>query len=157
MDNNEENIKLDIKTSEFLNELANASLITSIDLVDKLDQKLITLISTDAIIVSILFTVNLINYNGKVLFYISTVFILASLIIGVCGYIPKNVYVIDPDKTWVDYYSYNYDKAIAQVTSNLVEAWKKNRHNANVKGTTISWAFITLVTGIVSLIITIIV
>ncbi len=102
MDNNEENIKLDIKTLEFLNELANASLITSIDLVDKLDQKLITLISTDAIIVSILFTVNLINYNGKVLFYISTVFILASLIIGVCEYIPKNVYVIDPDKTWVD-------------------------------------------------------
>jgi hypothetical protein len=149
MDSNGNKTEIETKTLELLHDFANGSFITSLDIIDKLDQKLVTLISVDGIIISILFSIS--SFSNKLFFYICICFIFSSLVLGVCGYIPKSIYAVDTYKTWVDYYGYKYDRAIAQLTSNLVEAWKRNKHIADIKGSIIAWGFFTLVAGIVFL------
>ena len=152
MKNNEEKSKIDIKTIEILHELVKRRFATSLDTIDKLDQKLITLISVDAIIISILLSTK--SVNNKACFYVATGFIILSLIIGICGYTPKNVYGEDPKATWEDYYHYEYAEAINQITSNLVKAYSKNNSIIEEKAKFITYGFYALFTGIVILFVT---
>jgi len=149
--NNKNETGVDLKTVELLHEFVKRRFITSLDTIDKLDQKLVTLISADAIIISILLSTRL--FNDKLCFYISIGFILLSLVLGVCGYVPKGAYDEDPKETWEDYYSFKYNKAIKQLTSNLVDACNKNMHVAVIKGNLIEWGFYTLLAGIIFLLI----
>lgn len=149
MENNEEKPKVDVKTVEILHELVKRRFATSLDTIDKLDQKLITLISVDAIVISILFT-NTPFYN-KACFYIAAGFIILSLVLGICGYTPKNVYGEDPKATWKDYYNYKYEEAINQITSNLVEAYNRNSPIIEEKAKFITYGFYALFAGIVIL------
>lgn len=149
MENNEEKSKVDIKTVEILHELVKRRFATSLDTIDKLDQKLITLISVDAIVISILFTT--VPANNEACFYVAAGFIILSLILGIYGYTPKNVYGEDPKATWKDYYNYKYEEAINQITSNLVEAYNKNSPIIEEKAKFITYGFYALFAGIVIL------
>lgn len=77
MDNNKKETEADLKTIDLLHELVRRRFTTSLDTIDKLDQKLVTLISVDAIIISILFPTAL--FNNKACFYVAVGFIVLSL------------------------------------------------------------------------------
>ena len=76
MDNNKKETEADLKTIDLLHELVRRRFTTSLDTIDKLDQKLVTLISVDAIIISILFPTAL--FNNKACFYVAVGFIVLS-------------------------------------------------------------------------------
>ena len=151
MDNNKKEAKVDLQTVELLHEFVKRRFNTSLDTIDKLDQKLVTLISVDAIIISILFST--IVFNNKLCLSIAMGVILLSLSLGVWGYIPKSVYDEDPEATWKDYYSFKYNKAIEQLTSNLVDTYKKNEHVRAIKVKRIEWGFYTLLAGLIFMLI----
>lgn len=145
-------LELDLKTIELLHNFAKESLTTYLDTIDKLDQKIVTLISLDGIIISLIFSFGA-NY-GNLLFYICITFIFSSMLIGILGYIPKKAYIVDPIKTCQDYYKYKYNDAISKITSNFVEASKRNRNVMETKNHFIISGFWTLLLGLVFFIIT---
>jgi hypothetical protein len=152
MDTKESEQQLDTRTIELLYNFAKESFATYLDIIDKLDQKIFTLISLDGIIISLIFPFGA-NYRN-LLFYICIAFIFSSMLIGILGYIPKKAYIVDPIKICQDYYRYKYNDAISQITSNLVEASRRNRNVVETKHRFTILGFLTLLLGLAFFIIT---
>jgi hypothetical protein len=152
MDTKESEQQLDTRTIELLYNFAKESFATYLDIIDKLDQKIFTLISLDGIIISLIFSFGA-NYRN-LLFYICIAFIFSSMLIGILGYIPKKAYIVDPIKICQDYYRYKYNDAISHITSNLVEASRRNRNVVETKHRFTILGFLTLLLGLAFFIIT---
>jgi hypothetical protein len=147
MSTKESEQQLDMRTVELLYNFAKESFTNYLDTIDKLDQKIVTLISLDGVIISLIFSFGA-NYRNF-LFYISIFFIFISMLLGILGYMPRKVYIVDPIKTCQDYYKYNYNDAISHISSNLVEVSRRNQNVIERKKWFIIFGFWALLISLV--------
>jgi len=119
--------KIDPKTLQLLYYFVEKNYTISLDIIDKLDQKLANLIAVTAVVISIL-TYNALSglFIIELFSIIGVILIIASLFIGILGYKPRPAYFVNAKTTWEDYYSDTYDEACEKLTSSLTDVYNSN-------------------------------
>jgi len=145
-----ENETIDTKNIEFFQNLSREKFNFLMDSIDKLDQKFTTLFSVNAVIISVIFSLN--RFQQNTLFFIGLTLIIVTLIIAVLGYVPKALLDIDIEKFWNENYGGKYGDTIAEITSHIIAAYTKNRKVQDKKSEFVRLAFIFSLAGIILII-----
>jgi len=136
-----------IKNIEFLHNISREKYNFLMDNIDKLDQKFTTLFSVNVIIISIIFSLNVIKQTA--LFFMGLTLIIVAVIIAVIGYIPKVFRDVAIDKLWEKNYNTDYKTTIESITSAIIEAYKTNKNVQDIKSERVILAFVFSLSGIV--------
>ena len=145
-ENEKENENVDIENIKFLHNLSREKFNFLMNNVDKLDQKFTTLFSADAVILTIIFSLN--RFQQSAFFIAGVTLIIVAIITAVLGYIPKTFTDIDIKKYWEENYSSKYKETIAETTSNIVASYTKNRKVQDKKSKYVGLAFIFSMVGL---------
>ncbi|MCR4433669.1 MAG: hypothetical protein NUV70_06445 [Caldiserica bacterium] len=141
---------MESKNVEFFQNLSREKFNFLMDSIDKLDQKFTTLFSVNAVIISVIFSLN--RFQQNTLFFIGLSFFIVTLIIAVLGYVPKTFLDIDIEKFWDENYGGKYKDTIAEITSHIIAAYTKNRKVQDKKSEYVRLAFTFSLTGILLII-----
>jgi len=144
MEKEKENI--DLKNIEFFQHLSREKFNFLMDSIDKLDQKFTTIFSVNAVILSIIFSLN--RFQQNLLFFFGLASIIIALLIAFLGYVPKGLLEIDLNVWWNENYGEKYKDTISEITSHIIAAYTQNKKVLSKKAKFVNLAFIFSLAGI---------
>ncbi len=143
-----------LKTVEKIYEFTLKEFHNVFDYLDKIDQKLATIISVDAVIASILLPNEFFEKSGVLgvknfLLLLGLILIIISMGVCIRGYLVRDFNFIDTEKTLGDYREREYSEAISEMAGKLAKAHKDNLKILNKKVRWMNAGFLFLIAGII--------
>ncbi len=147
-----------LRTVEHIYELALKEFHNVFDYLDRIDQKLATIISVDAVIASILLPNEFLDRNGfispkNILLLSGLIFVVISMAVCIRGYLERDFAYIDIEKMLKDYSGKEYGSATFEIARKLASMHKKNLATLKAKVRWMNTGFLFLLLGIVLILI----
>lgn len=150
---NKGNTKNNLRTIETVYQITWDKFNRLLELFDKSNvQRAATLFSFGAVILSIVFSIYLREDIIFSLFLIGVLLIFGSLLMSLIAIVSWRFRGDPEPKALFDnFLEEDYETVLRQVTSNLIEAYEYNKEKIQIRGAFVDWGFITIILGLISL------